>query len=121
MVKTLDPANAEDVQAYRSWMEARTPIDHMETRFLEHKNDLLIVSEGGPASTVGSVTPRQSGAIWLPLVLVLPLMAFAIVPGLLGRLVILALTGAAIMKLIASTKELMDMMTVREWAGCFSV
>ncbi|OAG03666.1 uncharacterized protein CC84DRAFT_1149243 [Paraphaeosphaeria sporulosa] len=121
MVKTLDPANAEDVQAYRSWMEKCTPIDHTETRFLEHKNDLLTVSEGGSASTVGGVIPRQSGAIWLPLVLVLPLMAFAIVPGLLGRLVILSLTGAAIMKLIASTKELMDMMTAHEWAGCFSV
>jgi hypothetical protein len=121
MVKTLDPANTEDVQAYRSWMEKRTPIDHTETRFLEHKHDLLTVSEGGSASTVGGVLPRQSGAIWLPLVLVLPLMAFAIVPGLLGRLVILSLTGAAMMKLIASTKELMDMMTAREWAGCFSM
>jgi hypothetical protein len=121
MVKTLDPANTEDVQAYRSWMEKRTPIDHSETRFLEHQHDLLTVSEGGSASTVGGATPRQSGAIWLPLVLVLPLMAFAIVPGLLGRLVILSLTGVAIMKLIASTTELMDMMTAHEWTGCFSV
>ncbi|KAF2445931.1 hypothetical protein P171DRAFT_276231 [Karstenula rhodostoma CBS 690.94] len=121
MVTTLDPAKAEDVQAYRSWMEKRTPIDHAETRFLEHKKDLLTVSEGGSASTVGGVTRRQSGAIWVPLVLVLPLMAFAIVPGLLGRLVILCLTGGAMVKLIASTKELMDMMTAREWAGCFSV
>lgn len=120
MVKTLDPANAEDVQAYRSWMDQCTPIDRAETKFLEHKDDLLTVA-GGSASTVGGVTPRQSGAIWLPLVLVLPLMAFAIVPGLVGRLVTLSLTGAAIAKLIASTQELMDMMTAREWASCFSV
>lgn len=121
MVKTLDPANAEDIQAYRSWMEKRTPIDHTETRFLEHNSDLLAVSEGASACAVGGVTPRQSGAIWLPLVLVLPLMIFAIVPGLLGRLAILSLTGAATMNLIASSNELTDMMTAREWAGCFSV
>ncbi|KAL5441497.1 hypothetical protein PMIN05_004431 [Paraphaeosphaeria minitans] len=121
MVKMLDPANAEDVQAYRSWMEKRTPIEHAETRFLEHKKDLLRVSEGVSASTVGGVTARQSAAIWLPLVLVLPLMAFAIVPGLLGRLVVLSLTGVAVMKILASTKELMDMMTAREWTCCFSV
>lgn len=122
MVKTLDPANTEEVQAYRSWMEKRTPIDHTETRFLEHKNDLLTVSEGGSASVVGGVTPpAQSGGMWLPLVLVLPLMIFAFVPGLLGRLVILSLTGAASMKLITSTKELVDMMTAHEWAICFSV
>ena len=121
MVQTLDPANSYDVQAYRSWLEKRTPIDQAETRFLEHKNDLLAVSERKSTSKFSGVALRQSGAIWLPLVLVLPLMIFAIVPGLLGRLVVLCLTGAGIMKLISSTKELEDLMTAREWASCFSV
>ncbi|KAF1973290.1 hypothetical protein BU23DRAFT_134352 [Bimuria novae-zelandiae CBS 107.79] len=121
MVKNLDPANTEEIQAYHSWMEKHAPIDHMESRFLEHKNDLLTVSEGRSATTLGGVAPRQSGAIWLPLVLVLPLMMFAIVPGMLGRLVTLSITGAATAKLISSTEELMEMMAPREWVGCFSV
>ena len=121
MLKKLDPANTEDIQAYRSWIEKRSPIDHAETRFLERKTDLLAVKGGRSASSVGGVASYQSAAIWLPLILVLPLMAFAIVPGLLGRLFILTLLGGAIMKLLTSTKELMDMMTIREWAGCFSM
>ncbi|KAJ4303745.1 hypothetical protein N0V90_002646 [Kalmusia sp. IMI 367209] len=121
VVKSSDPANTEDVQAYRAWIEKRTPIDHNETRFLEHRTDLLTMSERKPASIVGGAAPRQSGAIWLPLVLVLPLMVFAMVPGLLGRLVILSLTGAAIMKLITTTNELMEMMSLQEWTACFSV
>ena len=89
MVKTLDPADAKDIQAYRSWVEERTPIDHMETKFLEHGNDLLTVLGGRAATVFGGATAHGSGAIWLHLVLVLQLIVFAIVPSLLGRLVIL--------------------------------
>lgn len=120
MVKTLEPANREAVDVYRSWIEKHTPIDRAEARFLEHKNDLLTVSEGGSASIPGGVITHQSGAIWLPLVLVFPLLVFAIVPGLIGRLAILSLTCAATMKLITATRELMDMMTVRDWVRCLS-
>lgn len=123
MVKKLEAADAADVQAYRSWMEKRAPIDQAETRFLERKSDLVAVSRGRSASfTVGGVIgPHQSAAIWLPLILVLPLMAFAMVPGLVGRLFVLGLIGAALLRVLASTKEVLEWMTAREWAGCFSV
>lgn len=121
MVKDVDTAGTEDIQAYRSWIEKRTPIDYAETRFLQHSTDLLAVTRRRSASTVGGVPSHQSAAIFLPLILVLPLMAFAIVPGLLGRLFVLVIIGGGIIKVIMSTKELLDLMTSREWTGCVSV
>ena len=122
MVQQLDPANTQEIEAYRSWLDKRAAIDHAETRFLDHGKDLLTVSERRrSADAVGGVVSRPSGAIWLPPVLVLPLMVFAIVPGFLGRLVILSMTGAAVTKLISSTRELREAITPREWAGCFSM
>ncbi|KAF2687807.1 hypothetical protein K458DRAFT_170556 [Lentithecium fluviatile CBS 122367] len=120
LVNNVDTADKEDIQAYRTWIEKRTPIDYAETRFLEHGTDLLAVSQRRSAS-IGGVPAHQSAAIFLPLILVLPLMAFAIVPGLLGRLFVLVAIGGGIVKVIMSTQELMELMTPREWTGCFSV
>ena len=120
MLRNLAPADMEDIQAYRTWVAKRAPIDYAETRFLERSSDLLALSPRS-ASTASGGSPRQSAAIFLPLILVLPLMAFAIVPGLLGRFIVLVLIGGGILKLLTSTKELMDLMTLREWTGCFSM
>ena len=101
-------------------MEKRAPIDHAETRFLERKHDLLAVSRRTPVSTTHG-GQLQSAAIWLPMGLVLPLLAFAIVPSLLGRLVVIALIGAAEARLVTSTPELMTYMTIQEWAAAASL
>jgi hypothetical protein len=121
MVKDVDPASTEDVQAYRAWMEKRAPVDYTESRFLQHGTDLLAVSRRRSASTGGGVPSPQSAAIFLPLILVLPLMAFAIVPGLLGRLFVLVVIGGGIIKVITTTRELVELMTPREWTRCVSV
>ncbi|KAF2195406.1 hypothetical protein K469DRAFT_544281 [Zopfia rhizophila CBS 207.26] len=120
MIKNLDPANTEDIQAYRTWMEKHAPIEHAEARFLEHKNDLLALSRRRSAINVGGVGLHQSAAIALPLILLLPLMAFAMIPGLLGRLFIIILIGAAVVVVVAST-ELMSLMTVQDWLKCASM
>jgi hypothetical protein len=119
LLKELDPASPEDIQAYRAWMEKRAPIDHAETRFLDRKNDLLAVSRGACVSTTRGVQD-QSAVVWVPLLLAVPLLAFAIVPSLSGRLVVIALIGAAEAKLVTSTPELMGYMAIREWtvAAC---
>lgn len=96
-------------------MEKRSPIDVAETRFLERKHDLVAVSRQASVSTIHG-GQHQSAAVWLPLILVLPLLAFAIVPSLLGRLVVIALIGAAEVRLVVSTPELMSYMTVRDWS-----
>jgi hypothetical protein len=121
MIKEVDPASTEDVQAYRTWMEQRRPVDYAETRFLQNDTDLLAVPRRRSASTGGGVPSPQSAAIFLPLILVLPLMAFAIVPGLLGRLFVLVVIGGGIIKVITTTRELVELMTPREWTGCASV
>lgn len=120
MSKEMDAAQPKDIQAYRAWLEERKPIDYAETRFLQHSSDLLAVSRRS-ANTGGGASSHQSAAIFLPLILVLPLMAFAIVPGLLGRLFILVVIEGGIIKIVMSTKELLELMTPREWAGCVSV
>ncbi|KAF2876781.1 hypothetical protein BDV95DRAFT_561553 [Massariosphaeria phaeospora] len=120
MLKNLDPAGTEDIQAYRSWIEARAPIDPAEMEFLERKNDLLAVSRGRAAGNADGAAHAHSPAIWLPLMLVLPLMVFAIVPSVLGRLFITVLIGAAEVKLVVTSTELMEFMTVREWVVCAS-
>lgn len=119
MLKNLDPANAEDVQAYHTWMERHAPIDQTESRFLDRKNDLLAVSRRS-ANIVGGVKPHQSIAIGLPLLAMLPLMAFAAIPGLLGRLFSIILIGMVEVAVITST-ELIDFMSVREWVVCASM
>ncbi|KAF2028769.1 hypothetical protein EK21DRAFT_69219 [Setomelanomma holmii] len=119
LLKSLDPAGAEDIQAYRAWMEKRAAIDYAETRFLERKNDLVAVSRRPSVSTMRG--QHQSPALWLPLGLVLPLLAFAIVPSLLGRIVVIALITAAELRLATTTPEVMSYLTFQEWAMAAAV
>ena len=120
VMKNLDPASTDDIEAYRTWMERHAPIEHAETRFLERRHDLVAVSARRSANNVGGAGRNQSVAVCLPLILVLPLMAFAMIPGLVGRLFIIALVGSAGVAVVTST-ELMGLMTVREWIGCASM
>ncbi|KAF2134570.1 hypothetical protein P153DRAFT_362327 [Dothidotthia symphoricarpi CBS 119687] len=119
VINNLEPASTEDIRSYRKWMEKRAPIDHAESRFLERKDDLVKVSRTKPANARDE--QPHSAVVWLPLVLVLPLMAFAMVPNLLGRLFVLLLIGATEIMLVTSTPGLMNFMTVQEWTGIASI
>jgi hypothetical protein len=119
MLKDLDAPNTDQVQVYRSWMERHAPVERSEAQFLDRKHDLVAVLRRGSATTVGGVNPHQSAAMGLPLIALIPLMLFAIVPGFLGRLFIIAVIGAAEVSVVTST-ELMDLMAVREWVICAS-
>jgi hypothetical protein len=120
LLKELDPASPDDIQTYRAWMEKSTPIDQTETRFLERKNDLLALSREAYVSTTRG-GQDHSTLVWLPLLLAVPLLAFAIVPSLSGRLVVIALIGAAETRLIMSTPELMSYLTGQQWAAAASL
>jgi hypothetical protein len=63
----------------------------------------------------------KAAIVWLPLVLVLPILAFAIVPSLFGRLVVIVLIGAAGLKQVTSTPELMSFMTIQAWSVAASM
>lgn len=125
MLKNLDAPSTKEIRSYHAWMEKHSPIDRTESLFLSHKTDLLSLTQRRRSATItttvgGAGVGLQSAVIGFPLILVLPLMAFAIVPGLLGRLFMLILIGTGELMLVTST-ELMDLMTVKEWAFCSSV
>jgi hypothetical protein len=120
MLKNLDPARAEDVEAYHSWMEEHAPVDRSETRFLEQTTDLLAVSRRRSAGSVGGAGLHRSIAIGLPLIAVVPLIALAVVPGVFGRLFVIVLIGSAEVAVVVST-ELIDFLTLREWVVCASM
>jgi hypothetical protein len=134
MLKNLDTPSSDEIHAYHAWMEKHSPLDRTESLFLSRKTDLLSLTQrrkpvistavGGvgtvPGPGPGPGPGPKSAAIGFPLILVLPLMAFAVVPGVLGRLFMLILIGVAELMLVTST-ELMDLMSVREWIICSSV
>jgi hypothetical protein len=121
-MKSLDAASTDEIEAYRSWLEKHAPIEPAEARFLERKDDLLALSRrrSSESSAGPTVGPLHRAAVSLPLIAVLPLMVYAIVPGLLGRLFILSLIGTAEIMVVTSS-ELMGLMTVREWFICASM
>ncbi|KAF2747048.1 hypothetical protein M011DRAFT_60457 [Sporormia fimetaria CBS 119925] len=127
MLANLDAASPADIESYRSWLQQHTPIETAESRFLDNKHDLLALSKPRPTVPVpasNAVANRayylQQAAVGLPLIAIAPLMAYAIVPGLLGRLFILSLIGSGEVLVVTST-EVMGLLTVREWFVCASM
>ena len=122
MLKSLEPASSEDVEAYRAWLEKHEPIEARETRFIERNCDLVEVRRRRSASVSGggSAGPYQRAAVGLPLMAVLPVVAVAMVPSLLGRLLMVVVIGTAEAMLVTST-ELVELMTQREWFICASM
>jgi hypothetical protein len=104
-------------------MDEHEPVDYTESQFIERDSDLVAITrKPSSISTPQSASGvRQSAAVWFPLTLVLPLMAFAIVPSLLGRLLVIVLIVGAEIKLVGSTPELMGFMSSREWSVAVSV
>ncbi|KAF9696823.1 hypothetical protein EKO04_005250 [Ascochyta lentis] len=111
-IKNLPSARPLDVDRYRAWMKQRNPIHEAESRFLERQADLVAFPPRGEADVGYGVGTNQHAAMWLPL---LPLMAFSVVPSLLGRIMVIALISAAGLRMVTSTPELTAMLTVREW------
>jgi len=109
-------------------MDEHDPINEEESRFLEEDADLVTLprkvpssSSSAPPSTAAPAAGQDQSAIWFPLTLVLPLMAFAIVPSLLGRLLVIVLIVGAELKMVTSTPQLNNMLSTREWAAAASV
>lgn len=95
-------------------MRKHTPVDKTEARFLEHEQDLVAVvnhqRSGGSSTT-------QSTTLCLPLLCVLPLVAFAVITGFLRRVFVLLVVGVAETVVVSST-DLGRLMSVRDWTGC---
>ncbi|TKA79194.1 hypothetical protein B0A49_02165 [Cryomyces minteri] len=117
MVASLDPAKADDIQRYQAWIATHAPIDGAETRFLNHESDLLCIGRANDRGHPDNVA--KSAVVCLPIFLLVPLLAFSITPGFLGRLFVpsILVIGATVL-LSTSTKQIM---APREWIACTGV
>lgn len=126
MSSKLRPAGEDDVGRYREWMDEHEPIDYAESRFLERASDLVTVPRSAVAATTSTTATmaaageqgaghHQSAAVWFPLILAVPLLAFTIVPSLLGRLVVIVLIVGVELKIVSSAPEIQRFLSLQEW------
>jgi len=121
MSKQLDRPTSKDIAAYRDWMDENEPLDYAESQFIERDSDLVAIPRKVSVKPARDGEEGQSAAVWFPLTLVLPLMTFAIVPSLVGRLVVIVAIVGAELKLVGSTPELKSFMSTQEWNAAASM
>ncbi|KAL1793831.1 hypothetical protein ACET3X_007252 [Alternaria dauci] len=141
---SLERPSQQAIHDYREWMDAHEPIDETESAFLERDDDLVTIGSGNssgsssarkPATTTAVPTPPPAPstataatgqpdasprstappAITLPLLAVLPLVAFAIVPTLLGRVVVILGAICVLGKMVRETPVVVGMLSLRDW------
>ncbi|KAL9083876.1 MAG: hypothetical protein Q9165_008346 [Trypethelium subeluteriae] len=113
LLSSSSPASPPDIAAYETYLTTQKPLVDAESRFLHHRADLLtplprsstraLRRHGSATTTTPAAAADTSSssldvrcAIWgLPLALAVPLLAFRVVGGLWGRLVVLVLVVAA--------------------------
>ncbi|KAK6006786.1 hypothetical protein QM012_005794 [Aureobasidium pullulans] len=106
--KDLQRPQEAEIARYREWMSTHRPVDMKEAAFLEHEKDLLVF----PSRIVG--VPMTAATACLPLLLLLPFLAFAVMPNLPCR--ILAIFICTICQwFLCSTMEIRHVLTAREW------
>jgi len=119
-IKNFAPAQMGDIEAYRKWMEENAPIAKLETRFLNHEQDLLALSRRSPAPA-RSINLRQASVVLCILVL-LPLLAFTVVSAFFARLVVLLVVGFAGLAVASSSSMDLDhVVPVQDFAWCVSM
>ncbi|KAF2174133.1 hypothetical protein M409DRAFT_62270 [Zasmidium cellare ATCC 36951] len=123
IAKDARPAEKENVETYKEYMKTKFPIHEIETRFLHHNADLIALGHTPTQQAVPQPgLPFQTAALTsLPIALMLPLLLFALIPSLAGRLVVTALIGVGAFMVAATVERVRDLMAVREWAVCGAV
>ncbi|GAB7346610.1 hypothetical protein MBLNU459_g1751t1 [Dothideomycetes sp. NU459] len=111
VAKEFEQPSGDDIAKYRRWMSTTKPVHDAESRFLRHDHDLVVF----PQRSVFPKTSNQPIVVFLPFILLMPLLAFAVTPGFLGRVFTTALIAAAIWMAISGS-EIRPMMAPREWA-----
>lgn len=114
MVKDCEPAERIQIQAYQQWMSEHVPIHEIEARFLQHKDDLVVPGRRRP---VAEITTWQTALPYASIVLTTPLLLFAVIPTLVGRLLVTALIVTGV-STVAATTGLRNALSPREWTVC---
>jgi hypothetical protein len=120
-------------------MDEHDPVDETESSFLEQDEDLVTIGPRKPAVSTPTTTATATGtstatpaagqdapqsappAITFPLLLILPLVAFAIVPSLLGRIIVIGLAVGMEGKIVRETPQLMRLLSLRNWSVAAAV
>ncbi|OJD37109.1 uncharacterized protein BKCO1_8000117 [Diplodia corticola] len=123
MSSVSEPARADDVSAYESWIREHAPIDEDETRFLTRRTDLMSLhrrhkrQERPHELSLSGDQVLQTALLALLVFLVLPLIAFPQIPSVGGRLFVLTVIGAAEVAMVSSTR-FSSLMSGKEWRFC---
>jgi hypothetical protein len=120
-------------------MDEHDPVDEKESSFLEQDEDLVTIGPRKPAVSTPTTTATATAtstatpaagqdapqsappAITFPLLLILPLVAFAIVPSLLGRIIVIGLAVGMEGKIVRETPQLMRLLSLRNWSVAAAV
>ncbi|KAI5257378.1 hypothetical protein E4T42_01080 [Aureobasidium subglaciale] len=107
--KDLQRPQEAEVARYRKWMAAHRPVDMAEAAFLKHEKDLFVLPRRN--TEISTVTATTAS---LPLVLLLPFVAFAVMPSFLYR--ILAIFACSMGQWVLCTiMDIRHILTAREW------
>ncbi|WPH00184.1 Hypothetical protein R9X50_00300700 [Acrodontium crateriforme] len=121
MSKDFRPAQPEQIETYRAWMNAHAPLHEIETRFLQRGHDLIVPESsnrpGNRPITTPSNSAKNSTLVYLPIALMLPVILFSVIPSLTGRLMVTALIAAGAF-VAASSTRIGTMLEPREWTVC---
>ncbi|CAK3905810.1 Hypothetical predicted protein [Lecanosticta acicola] len=124
MGKDARAAEKEEIGVYREWLQRTGPVHEVETRFLMKEGDLVVpgssTRDEEKTDGVAASPPQPVLSTCLPVGLMLPLVLFAFIPTLVGRLFVTSLIAVGAF-LVASTTEIRDVMPSREWAVCAGV
>jgi hypothetical protein len=138
-MSNLETAQSVDIQSYRAWFEKRVPIDRKEGEYLIREKDLITLTPLGSrpieqkmdqkteeslaempeqiiadSEDVPSDLFVQLAPLILPMILLLPILAFAIIPNLAGRLLVTIII-AAVHIAITISSGVYGILSPREW------
>ncbi|KAJ5341412.1 hypothetical protein N7541_010536 [Penicillium brevicompactum] len=95
VLQTLPAAPEPDITKYRTWMKRQHPIASIESKFLDHRTDLVSLTR-----TASNAQPSVAAPVYVAIIiasgaLLLPLLAFNMIAEFSGRLVVVTVMGGA--------------------------
>ncbi|CAI7649115.1 unnamed protein product [Penicillium bialowiezense] len=97
VLQTLPAAPSNDIDKYRTWMKKQHPIASVESKFLDHRTDLVsLMPKAVSTAPASAAAPVYVAIIIASGAMLLPLLAFNMIAEFSGRLVVVTvMSGAA--------------------------
>ena len=107
--KDLHRPQEAEIARYREWMTAHRPVDMTEANFLKHDKDLFVLERRKVETPTVTVATAS-----LPVLLLLPILSFAMIPNFLCRILFIVVCSMGISTLCSIT-HIRHVLTAREW------